>query len=76
MKKTVIKEIGIYLFLLVFLCIWMHYKELATHPIEHFRALPSAPFGFLHPFVFTFIVYIAILIVRIFIKVVKRIKSQ
>ena len=76
MKKVVLKEIGIYLFLFLFLCIWMHYKELLSHPIEHFKALPTAPFGILHPFVFTFVVYVVILIVRILIKAIRRIKSH
>ncbi len=50
----------------------MHFKALIDHPIEHFKAIDTAPLGILHPFVFTFIVYLMILIVRIFIHLVRR----
>ncbi len=72
MKKIIKQEVAIYLFLLLFLCIWMHAKALLHHPIEHFEAIGRAPFGWLHPFLYTFIVYILILIVRIFIKLVRK----
>jgi len=72
MKKRVLREIAIYLFLLLFLAIWMHYKEWISHPLAHLQALPTAPFGLFHPFVLTFFVYIIILIVRIFIHLVRR----
>ena len=50
----------------------MHYQEWLDHPIEHIKALPESQFGIFHPLVFTFFVYILILIVRIFIKIAKR----
>ena len=76
MKKRVLKEVGIYIFLLFFLALWMHYKQWFDHPLEHLQALPSSPFGLLHPFVFTFFVYILILIVRIFIHLIKRFSEK
>ncbi len=70
--RRVKQEVVIYLFLLLFLCVWMHAKALLDHPIEHFEAIGRAPFGWLHPFLYTFVVYILILIVRIFIKLVRK----
>lgn len=76
MGKIIKRELGIYLFLLIFLCVWMHYKELLSHPIEHFKHLPEAPFGLLHPLLFTFAVYCMILIVRVFIHFIRRLKRD
>jgi len=50
----------------------MHFKEWLDHPVAHLEALPKSQFGWFHPLVFTFFVYILILIVRVFIKVVRR----
>ncbi len=72
MKQKVFKEIAIFLFLLVFLSIWMHFKEWMDHPLAHLQALPQSQFGPFHPIVFTFFVYILILIVRIFIKLARK----
>ncbi len=72
MKQRVIKELAIFLFLFVFLSIWMHFKEWTDHPIEHIKSLPESQFGIFHPLVFTFFVYILILIVRIFIKIARK----
>ena len=74
--RVVLKEIGIYLFLLLFLSIWMHAKAWLHHPIEHLKALPSSPLGWWHPFVLTFVVYILILIVRVAIALVRRYKAR
>ncbi|BCD61342.1 MULTISPECIES: hypothetical protein [Nitratiruptor] len=76
MKKLVVREIAIYLFLLIFLAIWMHYKAWIDHPLEHLKALPTSPFGMLHPLIFTFFVYIIILIVRVFIHLVRRFSAK
>jgi len=72
MKSSVKKEIFIYLALLIILGFGMHHKELLSHPLEHFKNMPTAPLGVFHPFVFTFFVYLVILIIRIFFKIIKR----
>jgi len=58
------REITIYIGLFLFLAIGMHFKQWTTHPIEHLMNLPhggafGVP-GIIHPFVFTFIVYLII----------------
>jgi len=76
MKSIVRKEIAIYLFLLLFLCVWMHYKELLDHPIAHFKALPQSPFGLWHPLLFTFVVYLLIAVVRGLIVLARRLQRR
>jgi len=72
MKKFILKEGMIYLVLFVFLAIAMHFKACITHPLEHIKALPTAPLGTIHPLLFTFLVYLVVLIVRISIRLVKK----
>ncbi len=63
MKKELLVFIGIFLFL----AIGMHFQEWLSHPIDHTMALPKAGaygIGAVHPLVFTFIVYIIVLIFR------------
>ncbi len=63
MKKELLIFIGIFLFL----AIGMHFQEWLSHPIDHTMALPKAGaygIGAVHPLVFTFIVYIIVLIFR------------
>ena len=69
------KELLIIVSILIILTIAMHYKELLTHPIEHIFDLPKSGaygLGGLHPFIFTFIIYVLILIPRFLIKLFKR----
>ncbi len=72
MKGAILRELSIYVGLLLVLGFGMHHKELLSHPIEHFENMQHAPLGVFHPFVFTFFVYLGILIIRIFIKLIKR----
>ncbi|WP_187647734.1 hypothetical protein [Nitrosophilus labii] len=72
MKRTVFKEIGVYLAIFFILSLGIHYKEWFSYPIEHLSALPKSQFGVLHPFLFSFGIYLFVLIVRLFIKVIKR----
>ncbi len=76
MKKAVLKEIGVYLTIFFILSLGMHYKEWFSHPIEHLSTLPKSQFGVLHPFLFSFGAYLFILIVRLFIKVIKKAISK
>ena len=50
----------------------MHFKAWLSHPIEHIKALPTSPFGPFHPFVFSFALYFFILIIRLFVKIIKK----
>ncbi|MEA3491949.1 MAG: hypothetical protein U9R27_08630 [Campylobacterota bacterium] len=75
MKKEFFIFIGIFLFL----AIGMHFKEWMSHPIDHVVALPSAGaygIGAVHPLVFTFVVYIIVLIFRVISGLFKRSKSK
>jgi len=72
MKKILFKELLIFLAVFIILALGMHYKEWFSHPIEHLFALPHSQFGPLHPLFFSFGVYLFLLIVRIFIKLIKK----
>jgi len=58
------KEIVIYVGLFLFLAIGMHFKQWIDHPVEHLMNMPhGGAFGVpgaVHPFVFTFILYIVL----------------
>ncbi len=76
MKRIVIREVILYLFLCLFLAIWMHWNAWKSHPLEQLQAISTAPLGWLHPFVFTFIVYLIIGVVRLFIAFVRKFKAR
>ena len=62
------KELYIYIGIFLFLTIGMHFKQWMDHPVDHLLALPHASsygLGWEHPFVYTFIIYIIIFIVRL-----------
>ena len=71
-RKILRREIFIYFVLLVVLGFGMHHKELISHPIEHFENIVTAPLGIFHPFVFTFVVYLVILVFRLFFKIFRK----
>ncbi|RXI41413.1 hypothetical protein CRU99_09780 [Malaciobacter mytili] len=65
------KEILIYLTILIFASSLMHFEEFTSHFFQHIINLKTAgAYGltYFHPFVFTFIIYIIILLTRIVIK--------
>ena len=70
--KRVFKEVAIYIALFIALSVAMHFDAWMTHPIKHIEALPTSPFGPYHPFVFTFALYVAVLIVRIFVHLLRK----
>jgi len=72
MKRILIKELLIFGIIFFILALGMHYKEWFSHPVEHLLTLPHSQFGPFHPFFFSFGVYIFVLIIRLFIKVVKK----
>jgi len=53
----------------------MHYKEFLNYPIDHITNLPTAGaygLGYLHPIIFTLIIYIFAFIPRFFVKLIKK----
>ena len=65
------KELIIFLILLIVSSGLYHFLSWTTSPIEHFQALfhHSMPY---HPFLYVFIIYIGIAIVRIVINLIKK----
>lgn len=62
------KELYILISIFLFLTLGMHYQEWLSNPIEHIDNLSNAGaygFGMVHPLVFTFLIYILILLPRI-----------
>jgi hypothetical protein len=69
------KEIIIFTITFFVLAIGMHFEEWLSHPIEHIMALPSAGaygLGAFHPLIFTFMVYLIILLFKSIGKLLKR----
>ncbi len=65
------KELIIFIGLFLFLAIGMHFKEWKSHPMEHFVALGEAEafgVGASHPIIFTLILYVVVLVVRLAIR--------
>jgi len=67
------KEIGVFIGLFLFLSIGMHFKQWIDHPIEHLMNMPHGGAfgipGIIHPFVFTFILYFLVVILRFIIRI-------
>jgi len=69
------KELLIYLILFFVLTFGIHFKELIAHPLEHIINLPTSGaygLGVYHPLIFTFILYLIVLIPRFIITLLKR----
>jgi membrane-associated phospholipid phosphatase len=69
------KELLIIVSILIILTISVHYKEFLSHPLDHVIALGNSGaygFGSSHPLVFTFIIYILLLIPRLIIKLLNK----
>ncbi len=67
------REILLYFALFILLALAMHAKACFTHPLEHIQAIGTAPLGVWHPFVFTFLIYLLLLLLRLLIAFVKRV---
>jgi len=67
------KELGIFMGLFLFLTIGMHFPQWIDHPIEHILNLQNGGAfgipGFIHPIVFTLILYVIVGIPRLIGKV-------
>jgi uncharacterized membrane protein len=69
------KELTIFVSILIVLTVGMHYKEFLNHPLEQIMNLGNSGaygLGLFHPLVFTFIIYIIILLPRLVFKLFKR----
>ncbi|AXX93937.1 putative membrane protein [Arcobacter ellisii] len=69
------KELTIFLIILIVLTIGMHYKEFLNHPLEQITNLPNSGaygLGVFHPLIFSFVIYIIILLPRLVFKLFKR----
>jgi len=74
--KRWMRELLIFVGLFFALAIGMHYEEWFDHPLQHLAALPSSPLGPLHPVIIVFGVYMLIVMVRLFIKMMRKILSR
>ncbi len=66
------REILIYIVIFFILSFLIHYKACISHPIEHIKSISAAPLGVFHPFLFTFIVYLVVLVIRVIVAFVKK----
>ena len=74
--KRVTKELLIFFGLFFALSVGMHYEEWLDHPLKHFEALPSSPLGPLHPLIIVSGVYLFVLMVRLFVKMMRKILAR
>jgi len=78
MKSIVIREMTIYVILLVALALLMH-PDLLSNPTERFSLMQERK-NYFHPLVYTFIIYLFLLIVRFIVKKIvvffKKIKDR
>ena len=67
------KELVIFIGLFLFLSIGMHFKQWTSHPIEHLLNISHGGAfgipGIIHPFVFTFLLYIIVVLFRFIINI-------
>lgn len=66
-----IKELLIFILILILLSFGMHYEEWLDYPLEHLKKLPYSSaygLGYWHPLVFTLIVYIIVSVPRFIYK--------
>lgn len=75
MKKHVLMFIGVFLFL----AIGMHFKEWMSYPIDHLMALPASGaygLGMLHPFIFTLVGFLVLVLILAIGRFVKKVFSH
>jgi len=69
------KELYIYLFIFLLLSLLMHFEQWLDSPLNHLQNLENSGaygIGFIHPFVFTFLIYIILLILRLIAKIFRK----
>lgn len=70
------KELSIFIILLLFLSIAVHFEAWMSHPIAQIKALPQGGalgLGEWHPLIFTFLAYLIVWVFRLIGRVVKKI---
>ena len=70
------REFKIFLFILFFLSLSMHFNAWITQPIFHIQSLEKSNMGWSHPLVFTFGVYLLVVFLRSIRKIVKSIGKK
>jgi len=66
MQKLLIREVAIFVILLVTLAFVMH-PDLLSNPVERFSTMQDRG-NYIHPFLYTFIIYIVLFIFRFIVK--------
>jgi len=54
----------------------MHFSIWLDHPLEHIKSLPTSSMGWWHPFLFTFLVYAFIGVIRLLDLLFKKITKK
>ncbi|OQX73182.1 MAG: hypothetical protein B6D59_06360 [Campylobacteraceae bacterium 4484_4] len=62
--KFILKELTIFLGILILLSLGVHFKEWMDHPAEHFTSLPHSSLGLWHPLFLSFGLYLIIAVLR------------
>ncbi len=62
--NLIIKELKVFIILLILLSLLMHFSAWVSHPIEHFNTLDRSSLGLWHPIILTLILYIIIALIR------------
>jgi hypothetical protein len=71
-----LRELKIYLLLFVLLSVAMHFSIWLDHPLEHIKSLPKSSMGWWHPFLFAFLVYLFIGVIRLLDFLFKKITKK
>ena len=70
------REFKIFFLLFFFLSLSMHYSAWIDHPILHLKLLEQSTIGWVHPIVFTLVIYILIVFLRSIIKIFKSLRKR
>lgn len=60
---TIMREVAFFIVLFLLLALGMHMEKWLSMPIEHFHNLSKHTLP-LHPFIYTFVVYVGIMLLR------------
>jgi len=71
--SRIIKELIIFVVLLLLLSLSIHMEQWLSDPIDHVSNLSHSQFGLLHPLYFTFGVYFVMSLIRLVIALIGRV---
>jgi hypothetical protein len=60
----IVRELKVFIILLILLSILMHFGAWFSHPIEHLNALDKSSLGLWHPIILTSIFYLIVASIR------------